>query len=223
MIHYQLPTSADLLALGTPRADALSIYLPTEPTPAGRDVAFTTAKSAVDQAIRTLRTSSRTHAEQEALRDQWNVIADDSELWGNLGSSLVIFLAPGFADEYVLPNNFEPRNHFGDRFDLGPLVRAVTTPQRAYALTLSSSGWNLWQATESSRAEEFELVGDVLGDLQRGGRGGRRGVEDMQLARPVREEEVLHERAVGAQRLRAYAGRRRHQRIVAQGRHEFAQ
>jgi hypothetical protein len=164
VIHYQLPTSADLLALGTPRADALSIYLPTEPTPAGRDVAFTTAKSAVDQAIRTLRTSSRTHAEQEALRDQWNVIADDSELWGNLGSSLVIFLAPGFADEYVLPNNFEPRNHFGDRFDLGPLVRAVTTPQRAYALTLSSSGWNLWQATESSRAEEFELVGEHAED-----------------------------------------------------------
>ena len=52
MIHYALPTTADLLELGAPRADALSIYLTTDPTPAGRDLAFTTAKSAVDEAIR---------------------------------------------------------------------------------------------------------------------------------------------------------------------------
>ena len=55
MIHYALPTTADLLELGAPRADALSIYLTTDPTPAGRDLAFTTAKSAVDEAIRALR------------------------------------------------------------------------------------------------------------------------------------------------------------------------
>lgn len=164
MIHYELPTNADLLELGVPRADALSIYLATEPTPAGRDLAFTSAKSAVDEAIRALRAAARSHADQESLREQWELIADDDGLWGNLASSLVIFLAPGFADEYVLPNDLEAHTSFGGRFDLGPLVRAVTTPQRAYALTLSSGGWNLWQATESSRAAELPLVGEHAED-----------------------------------------------------------
>lgn len=164
MIHYELPTSTDLLALGVPRTDALSIYLATEPTPAGRDLAFTTVKSAVDEAIRALRAAGRTYAEQEALRAQWEVIAEDAELWGNLASSLVFFIAPGFVDQYVLPNAFEDFTHLGSRFDVGPLVRAVTTPQRAYALTLSSSGWNLWEATESSRATEFPLAGEHAED-----------------------------------------------------------
>lgn len=164
MIHYELPTSSDLRTLGEPRTDALSIYLATEPTPAGRELAFTSAKSAVDQAVRSLRDAGRSHAEQEAFRAQWNAVADDAELWGNLANSLVIFIDPDFADEYVLPNSFDAHTHFGTSFDLGPLVRAVTTPQRAFALTLSSDGWNLWQATESSRAAELPLVGEHAED-----------------------------------------------------------
>jgi Bacterial archaeo-eukaryotic release factor family 11 len=39
-------------------------------------------------------------------------------------------------------------------------VRAVTTPQEAYALTLSANGWNLWRATATTRAEELPLVGE---------------------------------------------------------------
>ena len=165
MIHYELPTRADLLELGAPRVDALSIYLPTEPTPAGRDRAFTAAKSAVDEAIRALRSAGGSHAQQESLREQWNVVAEDKELWGQLANSLVIFMAPGFVDEYVLPNTFERHSFFGGRFDLGPLVRAVTTPQQAFALTLSSNGWNLWHATESSRAAEFPMAGEHAVDV----------------------------------------------------------
>ena len=164
MIHYSLPTNADLLELGTPRSDALSIYLGTDPTPAGRELAFTTAKSAVDEAIRALRDAGRSHADQEWLRAQWGVIAEDGQLWGNLANSLAIFIAPDFIDEYVLPNTFERHSHLGDRFDVGQLLRAVTTPQRAFALTISSNGWNLWEATESSRVTEFQLVGEHAED-----------------------------------------------------------
>lgn len=114
-IHYALPTNADLRELGTP----LSIYLATEPTSRAR-LAHTTAKSAVDEAIRSLRVAGRSHAEQEWLRTQWDVVAEDSELWGNLASSLVIFIAPDFIDEYVLPNALEAHTHLGTRFDLGP-------------------------------------------------------------------------------------------------------
>jgi hypothetical protein len=164
MIRYELPTTADLLRLAEPRADALSVYLPTDPTPAGREVAFLGVKSAVDDAVRSLREHGRPHADQEAFRAQWATLAEDDALWGNLSQSLAVFLAPGIAEEYVLANDFAPRTHQGGRFDLTPLVRAVTTPQDAFALTLSSDGWNLWQATGSKRIAEMELGGDYAED-----------------------------------------------------------
>ena len=164
MIHYALPTIAELLELGESRTDAVSIYLRTAPTPQGRELAQVAAKSAVDEAIRQLREQGRTHNEQAALAEQWDRIAEDGELWGNLDNSLVIFLAPGFAEEYVVANSFEAHTQVGDFFDLSQLMRAVTTPQRAFALTLSANGWNLWQATESERVSELELVGDYAED-----------------------------------------------------------
>lgn len=164
MIHFHIPTTDDLLRLGEPQGHALSVYVQTDPTPQGRELAFSSAKSAVDQAIRDLRGSGGTFNEQEALRAQWATIAEDSQLWGNLSRSLVILISPTVVEEYVLPNELEPHVQVGNHFDLAPLIRAITTPQRAFALTLSSQGWNLWQATESSRAAELELTGDHAED-----------------------------------------------------------
>lgn len=164
MIHDELPTTADLLRLAEPRPDTLSVYLPTDPTPAGRERAYAGLKSAVDAAARTLREQGRSRGTQELFRAQWAGLAADDALWGNLSRSLVVLLAPDVAEEYVLANEFAPRTSQGRRFDLAPLVRAVTTPQSAFALTLSSDGWNLWHATGSHRVTELELAGDHADD-----------------------------------------------------------
>ena len=157
MIRFDLPTIDDLIRLGEPHPHAVTIYLPTSPTPAGREQAFTTAKSAVDEAIRNLRAAGAGAADQDAIRDEWEVLAEDASLWGNLSASLALFLSPEVSEEYVLPNDLEPQSQVGDYFDLGQLVRSVTTPQDAFALTLSSNGWNLWTASSSRRASEVEL------------------------------------------------------------------
>mgnify|MGYP001396293160 CR=1 FL=1 len=157
MIRFDLPTIDDLIRLGEPHPHAVTIYLPTSPTPAGREQAFTTAKSAVDEAIRNLRAAGAGAADQDAIRDEWEVLAEDASLWGNLSASLALFLSPEMSEEYVLPNDLEPQSQVGDYFDLGQLVRSVTTPQDAFALTLSSNGWNLWTASSSRRASEVEL------------------------------------------------------------------
>ena len=164
MINYELPTTDDLIHLGTPQFPALSIYISTSPTSEGRALAVTSVKSAVDAAIRSLKETGHPDTIQKQLREQWASIADNHDLWGKLKNSLVIFLSPDVAEEYVLPNYLEPRVTLGSRFDISQLVRAVTTPQHAFALTLSSSGWNLWHATESSRASELPLVGEYADD-----------------------------------------------------------
>lgn len=163
MIRYELPTTDDLLRLGERRANAVTIYVPTDPTPAGRGLAATAVKSAVDEAVRQLRVAGATAAEQDAVRSAWDEVAADSALWGKLSGSLAIFIAPGISEEYVLPNSLEQQTQVGDYFDIGQLARSVTSLQSAYALTLSSSGWNLWEASATTRATEVEL-GDEYAD-----------------------------------------------------------
>lgn len=160
MIRYQLPDTADLIRLGEARADALTVYVSTEPGAASRDRAQTAVKSAVDDAARQMREAGRSQAQQDALRARWANVLADFRLWGSLSRTLVVFLSPDDDETYVLPNQLNSETHFGDYFDVSQLIRAVTTPQRAFALTVSPGGWNLWEASATTRATELELVDD---------------------------------------------------------------
>ncbi|MGC3995402.1 MAG: hypothetical protein QM779_15010 [Propionicimonas sp.] len=157
MIRYDLPTTDDLVRLGEPHAHAVTIYVPTSPTPAGRAQSATALKSAVDDAIRQLRAAGADADVQEAVRLHGEVLSADTHLWGNLSGSLAVFVSPELAEDWVLPNDLEPQTQVGDWFDIGQLVRAVTTPQEAFALTLSGNGWNLWRASATARAAELDL------------------------------------------------------------------
>jgi hypothetical protein len=164
VIRYDLPTVSDLLRLGEPHPNAITVYLPTSPTPAGRELAATGSRSAITEGLRRLRAVGADNATIEAIRAQWDAVSEDTALWGRLSASMAVFLSPDTSEEYILPNDLEAQTQVGDYFDLGQLVRAVTTPQSAFALTLSAHGWNLWQASASARATEVELLGDYAED-----------------------------------------------------------
>ena len=83
----------------------------------------------------------------------------NDELWSRLSSSLAIFVSEDSAEVFVLPNDLTNQHQVARYFDLGQLVRTVTAPQQAYALTLSSNGWHLWGATATTRAAKLELAG----------------------------------------------------------------
>lgn len=163
MLRYELPTVADLIDLGGAHQHAITVYAQTAPGPDHRENSFVTAKSAVDRALRAVRDSGAKHAVEAALRQRWTEIAE-SDLWLSLSRSLAIFIAEDFHHVYVLPNALETQLQVGSYFDIGQLVRAVTTPQQAYALTLSSDGWNLWHATAATRAEELPLSDEHAAD-----------------------------------------------------------
>ena len=59
----------------------------------------------------------------------------------NDAEAMVSMLADDVDELFVLPNEFDDRLQVGSHFDLSQLVRAVTTPQEAFALTLSQQGW----------------------------------------------------------------------------------
>jgi Bacterial archaeo-eukaryotic release factor family 11 len=163
--RYELPTLEDLNRLGESRERAITIYAQTSPIVSERQASFLNAKSGFDTAIHNLRQDGLARATENALRAQWDSIADGIEPWSRLSSSLAIFIAPDDSDVYVLPNRLENQQQAADYFDLGQLVRAVTTPQEAYALTLSANGWGLWVATAKTRATELALEGEYPTDV----------------------------------------------------------
>lgn len=162
MARYELPTVPELSELGAPRENAITVYAPA--TAADFEVAQTTVKSALDQGLRTLREQGITHATETALKERAADVLGDPG-WQQLSRSVAVFVTPESAEVFVLPNNLEYQTQVGRYFDLGQLVRAVVTPQRAFALTLSGDGWNLWEATASAVAAEMDVDAEGIGDV----------------------------------------------------------
>lgn len=160
---YQLPTLDDLTRLAEPHELAITIYVATSPIISERTTSQVTAKSSFDACIEKVREAGVRHATETALRQQWDSVVND-ELWSQLSSSLAIFVSEESAEVFVLPNDLTNQHQVARYFDLGQLVRSVTAPQQAYALTLSSNGWRLWHATATTRAAALELAGSYPTD-----------------------------------------------------------
>ncbi|ALG85233.1 hypothetical protein [Gordonia phthalatica] len=162
MARHDFPSTSELLELGTKREHAVTIY--AQATAAQIDLAKTTAKSAMDRAVRTLREQGASHGLETALQEQLaKVLADES--WRRLSRSVAIFVTPDAAEMFVLPNQLENQMQVGTYFDVGQLVRAIATPQDAYALTLSSDGWNLWRATGADIVTEMDVDDEGIEDV----------------------------------------------------------
>ncbi|KMO82125.1 hypothetical protein BST22_27755 [Mycolicibacterium chubuense] len=159
MTRYQLPDTTDLIRLGEPHEHAITVYVETSPGPDLREHSLLQAKSAVDRALRTVRDRGARHSAVGQLRDRWAEIAE-SDLWLRLSRSLAVFIADDFHEVYVLPNALQSQSQVGAYFDIGQLVRAASSRQEAFALTLSANGWNLLRATATTRAESLPLTGD---------------------------------------------------------------
>lgn len=162
--RYALPGIDDLIRLGERHDRAITIYAQTDPE--DRAKSHLIVKSAVDEALRELRTLEPDLDKdvEEALRAQWVQISR-GDVWHHLSASVAVFLTEDRHEVYVLPNLLEELIQVGTRFDIGQLVRAVTTPQRAFALTLSQEGWNLFQATATDLATELPLSDELRVDV----------------------------------------------------------
>ncbi|EGD55753.1 hypothetical protein SCNU_05915 [Gordonia neofelifaecis NRRL B-59395] len=151
-----------MLELGSPRDHAVTVY--AQANAAQYDLARTTVKSAMDRAVRSVRNGGGNHAIEAALHDRTTeVLADEG--WRKLSRSLAVFVTPERAEMFVLPNEFENQLQVGSFFDVGQLVRSIATPQRAFALTLSADGWNLWRATGSELVTEVDVAAEGIADV----------------------------------------------------------
>lgn len=154
-VHYELPTTADFAALAGPHYPAITIYTATSPVVNERERAEVAVKSAFDDAFEQLKSSAASGPEVDAIRRTRDDILGDLQLWGNLARSLAIFVAPGFSEVFVLPNELDDAVHVGSHFTLGQLLRAPSQDQEAYAVAVSANEWSLWHATPTDRAVQM--------------------------------------------------------------------
>ncbi|WP_308468797.1 baeRF11 domain-containing protein [Rathayibacter soli] len=157
-VQYELPDAEDFLRLAQRRDHSITVYAATSPVVGRREASFTAVKSAFDDAIERVAASGASHALRTALHGQWSRIAADQQLWGNLASSLALFVAEDFSEVFVLPNRLENQLQVAEYFDIGQLLRSVTFPQEAYAVLLSANEWSLWFATAEARAAKVEVA-----------------------------------------------------------------
>lgn len=145
--HERLPTVSELLQLRAPHPAAVTIYLPTDPRPHARARNATALRQASKQALTRLNAAGVDASERAAITARLEAFGPTS-LWS--GRSLALFLSPEFALAYALPDHLNLEVRAGSYFDLGQLMRVVSSPQEAFAVTGSGSGWRLWQASASA-------------------------------------------------------------------------
>lgn len=156
-VHYQLPTTADFAALAGRHDPAVTIYVATSPVVNERERAEVAVKSAFDEAFEQLKPMGVSGPDVDSIRRSRDEILGNLQLWGNLARSMAIFVAPGFSEVFVLPNQLDDAVHVGSHFTLGQLLRAPSQDQEAYAVAISANEWSLWHATPTERASQMPL------------------------------------------------------------------
>jgi len=156
-VHYELPTTADFTALAGPHEPAITIYAATSPVVNERERAEVAVKSGFDEAFERLKSMEASGPDVDSIRRTRDEILGDLQLWGNLARSMAIFVAPGFSEVFVLPNQLDDAVHVGSHFTLGQLLRAPSQDQEAYAVAISANEWTLWHATPTDRAAQMPV------------------------------------------------------------------
>ena len=179
-------TTADLAALTSHRHPAsASLYVPsswagsqTSRPPIGHDTeaARTKLKSATDAALAELETGGIHRTDREAIAERIERLARDRNFWSTHARSIAVFVAPDELRAFRLRNELPRHSATGDRFDVGPLVRATTFSHRGYVLALTVGDVRLLALDSNDTVTGVELTtlpDDAADALEHTTTGGR--------------------------------------------------
>lgn len=193
MLPADIPATGHLLELIDHRDDAsVSIALPSSPLPHDHDRIRLSLRNAVDEAERQLEAKDLPRDRVANTIAPLRALGDDQEFWTHQSRSLVVFAAPDLIETFRIANTVDERVSVGDRFDAGPLLRAVTFRHRAFVIALSESAARLIEIGPDHRPEEraLDLPSDHQLMLERtttGGRFDRQRADGATGDRPERE------------------------------------
>lgn len=146
MLYVDKPTSEEVAALSTTRADAcVSIYVPTTPLTQHIGAARIEYGNLVKSALAQLDAAGFDKRRRASLEEGLAMLDADDEFWRVQAHSLAVFATPDRVLTYRLANKLKAVSEVSDRFHLKPLLRAVTFPHEAFVLALSENGVRLFE------------------------------------------------------------------------------
>ncbi len=145
MLHVDIPTHSDLLALAARRNNvAVSIFVPTTPVSGEISGDRIVLKNLTDQVFEQLQAAGQHKKIIDAIMDQLHDVVEDDEFWRFQANSVAIYLTPDGLISFRSPSAVLPMVEISDRFHLKPLLRAVTFSNTAYVLALAEGSVALY-------------------------------------------------------------------------------
>jgi hypothetical protein len=148
-MHVDIPTRAEIESLIAVEAPGcVSLYVPSSPL-----------TQEAQQARIVLRNLSAQAAPAAEVADALDDLAEDDEFWEHQANSLAVFAAPGRVRTFRLANALSEAVRVGDRFDVKPLLRAVTFPNAAFVLALAQGSVRLLEVAASMPTSDVRVPG----------------------------------------------------------------
>ena len=147
-MHIDMPSDADVKRIAEARHPlSVSVYLATSTQPSEVDANRLRARALFEAAIDRARALGAADADVESVRGHLDELHDDPYFWLEPGRSLAVFATPESILEFRVPNELADHVHVSDRFAVTPLLRAITFPQTAFVLAISTNGARLVEAS----------------------------------------------------------------------------
>src|SRR5690606_22968234 len=144
MLYVDIPTQKDLANLRAVRDEAcVSIYLKTTPLTQDIDKSQITFGNLGKEALQQLADAGLDKRRLASLIEELDDLADDDDFWRRQAYSLAIFATPESIRTFRLANRLTDMVEVSDRFDLKPLLRAVTFRNATHVLAISENAVRL--------------------------------------------------------------------------------
>ena len=191
-MNIDVPTPAMLAELAKHRhSPSASLYVPSAPAAGeGRaplafdtDAARTALRSLTGRVREELAALGAPAEAVEALLSALKSLEQDREFWSSRARTVAVFASPDGLRAFRLMNELPAHASVGDRFDLGPLLRAATFPHDGYALAVTAGEARLiaLESDSSHHAVPLDLPEDageqILSPTIESGRFDRRGAD----------------------------------------------
>ncbi|MGO3650089.1 baeRF11 domain-containing protein [Agrococcus casei] len=162
-MSIDIPTPGDFAQLTQSRDDAsVSIYVSASGAESHAithniDAAQTSLRSALGDSLRELAEGGAPAAVRSAISKHIDGLLNDRLFWATGARSLAIFVTPDELRVFRLMNRLPFAHSTGDRFDVGPMVRAVTFDHAGYALAVAEGDVRLLRLTSDATSHRVEL------------------------------------------------------------------
>jgi hypothetical protein len=160
LLHVDLPTRPEILALASARSDSsVTIYLATTPLTEAAQADRIALKNLGREAIAQLEAAGTDKRSIWPIEAALEEIGGDDEFWAHQANSLAIFITPDNFRTFRLPSRLTSAVHVSDRFHIKPLLRAVTFGQDAYVLAIGRGAVRLIEVSGDLPPHKVQVPG----------------------------------------------------------------